>query len=131
MGFFRDEKWRPPPPPPRPSPYEGYPDHVVKRFLEWHSANPQVYAEFKKLTFSMAGTGRERYSARTIMEAMRWHYDLATTGDVFEINGDFVPIYARLLIYDYPQYRDFFELRVVRSRGVFSDEQRRREDGSS
>lgn len=126
MNFFRVDR-RGPPPPPRPSPFEGYPDHVVKRFVEWHSDNPHVYQEFKNLTFKMAGR-RKRYSARTIFEKMRWDYDIQTVGDVFEINGDFVPIYVRLLIHDHPQYREFFELRVVRSRGVFSDEQRRREE---
>lgn len=127
MSFFRPERKRSLPP--QPSPFDGYPDHVVRRFLEWHRNNPHVYQEFKKLTFKMAGTGRKRYSARTIVEVMRWHYDLQTTGDVFGVNDNFTPIYVRLLIHDHPEYRNFFELRIVRSRGVFSDEQRRREDG--
>jgi hypothetical protein len=122
MGFFSTSL--PSPPPPRPGPFDGYPEHVIKRFLEWHQANPHIYEEFKKLTFKMAGTGRVRYSARTIIEVMRWHYDLQTTGDVFVVNDNFTPIYVRLLIYDYPNYRSFFELRTVRSRGIFSDEQR-------
>jgi hypothetical protein len=108
--------------------FDGYPPIVLERFKEWHRQNPHIYAEFRRLAYSMLKTGRQRYSARTIVEVMRWHYDLKTTGDVFEINGDFVPIYARLLIHNHPEFSAFFELRTVRSRGAFSEEQRRREE---
>jgi hypothetical protein len=109
--------------------FNGYPPIVMERFKEWHNSNPHIYRRFKQLAFQMLNTGRKRYSARTIIEVMRWHYDLSTTGDVFEINGDFVPIYARLLIDEHPEFFEFFELRTIRSRGVFSEEQRRRESG--
>ena len=74
----------------------------------------------------MKVTGRKRYSARTIMEVLRWHYDLKTAGNAFEINDNFTPIYVRLLIYHYPEFDGFFELREIRSVGRFSDEERRR-----
>lgn len=108
--------------------FVGYPAFVLARFKEWHQQNPHVYEEFKQLAYQMLATGRERYSARTIMEVMRWHYDLKTAGGVFEINDNFTPIYVRLLIYNHPEFSDFFELRTVRSRGVFSDEERRRRE---
>jgi hypothetical protein len=107
--------------------FAGYPAEVLHRFNEWHQANPHIYRHFKQLATQMRAAGRERYSARTIMEVMRWHYDLKTVGDVFEINDNFTPIYVRLLIHYHPEFSGFFELRVVRSRGVFSDEQRARE----
>lgn len=107
--------------------FDGYPAVVLERFKEWHSQNPHIYREFKLLAIQMKQTGRERYSARTIMEVMRWHYDLRTKGDVFELNDNFTPIYVRLLIHNHPEFANFFELRTVRSRGVFSQEQRDRE----
>ena len=106
---------------------ERYPPTVLARFKKWHHTNPHIYRQFERLAFKMKGTGRDRYSARTIFEKMRWDYDIKTVGDVFEINGDFVPIYVRLLIHRRPEFDGFFELRVVRSRGVSSEEQRRRE----
>jgi hypothetical protein len=108
--------------------FERYPATVLARFKEWHSANPQIYRQFKTLALKMKATGRKRYSARTIIEKMRWDYDIETTGDVFEINGDFVPIYVRLLIHHHPEFSNFFELRLVRSRGILSDEERKRRD---
>jgi hypothetical protein len=91
--------------------FDGYQPVVLDRFKDWHRANPHVYSHFKQLAFKMKATGRQRYSARTIMEVLRWHYDLKTVGDVFEINNNFTPLYVRLLIHNHPQFTDFFELR--------------------
>lgn len=108
-------------------PYDGYPPNVVARFKAWHYQNPHIYEHFKTLAYEMKATGRTRYSARTIIEVMRWHYNLQTRGNVFKVNDDFVPIYVRLLICDHPEFFGFFELRKVRSRGILSDEERWRE----
>ena len=108
--------------------FEAYPRAIRERFKLFHRANPHVYRDFRVKAFQMLRTGRKRYSARRIMESLRWDYDLKTTGDVFEINNDFTPIYVRLLIYNHPEFEDFFELRVIRSRGAMSEEERRRRD---
>lgn len=105
--------------------FEGYPQKVLERFKAWHLLNPHVYQEFVRLAVMMKAR-RSKYSARTIIEKMRWDFDIQTTGDVFEINGDFVPLYVRLLIHNRPEFAGFFELREVRSRGAFSEEQHRR-----
>jgi hypothetical protein len=109
-------------------PFDRYPSNILARFKAWHHRNPHIYEQFKALAYKMRATGRERYSARTIIEVMRWHYDLRTKGDVFEVNDNFTPIYVRMLIHDHPEFTGFFELRTVRSRGVLSDEQQRREE---
>jgi hypothetical protein len=107
--------------------FEHYPAHTLERFRKFHTENPGVYEEFKRLAFEMKGNGRTRYSAETIINVIRWHRDLHTRGDVFEINNDFKSIYVRLLIHRHPEFRDFFELRQVRSRGLKSEEQQLRE----
>jgi len=89
-----------------------YDTNIKNRFKKYHAENPHVYETFKKLAFKMLGTGRKKYSARTIFEVMRWDRDVKTTGDVFKIGNDFIPIYVRLLIYHYPiEFSEFFELR--------------------
>lgn len=110
--------------------FERYPREMLERFKKYHRENPRIYEEFKRLAFEMKKTGRTRYSAETIINVIRWHSDIATSGDVFEINNDFKPIYVRLLIYHYPEFLDFFELRKVTSRGHKSEEQRNREDAT-
>jgi hypothetical protein len=106
--------------------FDGYPAPVLARFKKFHTENPQVYKSFKARALRMHATGREKYSARTIVEVMRWHYDIRTTGDVFEINDDYVPLYARLFLYHHFDMLGFFELRTVKSRGIRSEEERRR-----
>jgi hypothetical protein len=110
--------------------FDGYPASVRNRFRQFHAENPRVYELFRERAFQMRRV-RERYSARTIIEVIRWHFDVASSGDVFEINGDFVPLYARLLIYHHPEeFIDFFELRCVRSRGITSAEERDRREAA-
>lgn len=103
--------------------FKEYPKSVISRFKRFNRKNPNVFKQFKELASKMLSTGRAKYSARTIIEVMRWEYDLQTVGEVFKINGDFVPIYVRMLIHQSPEFGDFFELRRVRSRGIKSSEQ--------
>lgn len=105
----------------------GYPASVRERFTRFHEQNPEVYDLFKQAALKMRETGRQRYSARTIVEVIRWDHDLRTSGGAFSVNDNFTPIYVRLLIHEHPEFRDFFELRTVRSKGTASQEQRLRE----
>ena len=84
---------------------------VKKRFKKFHLENPHIYKEFFLRAKKMAMTGRKKYSARTIFEVMRWDSDIKTNGRDFKITNDFIPIYVRMLIYNHPEYSDFFSLK--------------------
>lgn len=107
--------------------FDHYPKASLERFKKYHAENPQVYEKFRELAIEMRANGRRKYSAEIIINVMRWHFDLKTKGDVFEINNDFKSIYARLLVYHHPEFASFFEFRKVRAKGIKSDEQRERE----
>src|ERR1035437_4896070 len=87
---------------------------LLEKFWEFHTHNPEVFLEFKKLSSKMAETGKGKYGSRTIVEIIRWNYDLQTKGDVFHFNNDFSPLYARLLIAEEPAFAGFFELRKMK-----------------
>lgn len=106
--------------------FSGYPRRVRERFERFNDSNPHVFQHFIELAQRMRGTGREHYSARTLVEVMRWDEDLRTTSSSFKINGDFVPLMARWLVHLEPAFQGFFELRQVRSTGRGSKEQRQR-----
>lgn len=107
--------------------YQSYPQEIKDRFRRFHAKNPEVYQAFRDSAFDMRRTGKKKYSARTIFEVIRWERDLTITGtEQFEINGDFVPMYVRLLIINEPRFAEFFELRAVRSKGRGSLEERSR-----
>jgi hypothetical protein len=110
--------------------FDRYPQSTLDRFKKFHSENPHVYKKFKDLAFQMKNTGRSRYSAETIVNVIRWHEDLQSTGNVFKINDHFRSIYARLLIYHHPEFIDFFELRQnAPNRGLLSEEEQNRLQG--
>ena len=103
----------------------GYKTHSVERFFRFHRNNPHVFGRLKEIAREMRAAGWKRYGIRRIMEVMRWERERKTRGEVFKINCNFIPMYARLLIARYPvEFTGFFELRRIRSLGRFSDEER-------
>lgn len=108
-------------------PLEGYPKHVYEKFKQYHTDNPKVWDLFKRFAYDMRNTGRETYSAEIIINQIRWHHDIESKGgEAFKINNDYKPMYARMLVYKYPEFKDFFKFRKVTSRGIGSEEERAR-----
>lgn len=91
---------------------------LIKRFAAYHAQNLGVYAEFLQRALAVRRTGRRHYSAWTIIQAIRWDFDMRTTGDVFKINNDHIAFYARMAMVDQPSLLEgFFELRRMKPEG--------------
>ena len=87
---------------------DGYPSG----FFHWLRKNRHIYREFEVMALEVARSGRTRYSARTIIEVIRWNTDLSDTDGLFKCNGNFVPGMARLWLEIYgEQYPKFFRCR--------------------
>lgn len=87
-------------------------DRTRATFEAFHAAHPEVFELFKTLAIEIRGKGFQKYSARTIVERIRWHYDTNPTHDGgFKMNDHVNPHYARLLMEIDPTFRGFFELR--------------------
>ncbi len=85
-----------------------YPD----RFWFWMRDNKHIYKAFQSRALRMAMTGRKRYSARTIVEAIRWNTELRDSEIIWKINNNYVPGLARLFMETYgEQFPGFFKLR--------------------
>lgn len=84
---------------------------IEARFREFHEANPQVYRELVKRARQIKERGFERYSMKTLMEVTRWHAHLTTTGEPFKLNNSYTAHYARLIMEQEDDLRDFFETR--------------------
>ena len=87
----------------------------IEDFLEFHEANPEVYALFKRFASEALTKGAERlrYSVRTIGERVRWHTDVETVGSSFKINDHYLPYYSRLLMFEDKRFENFFERRTA------------------
>jgi hypothetical protein len=81
-------------------------------FERFHADNPHVYAEFERRALLLINSGRTRYSARTIIEAIRWHFDSTTTSeDGFKINDHHSALYARMFAARHKQHGTFFTMK--------------------
>lgn len=94
--------------------FTGADPRLVDRFVKFHEENPFVWQKFQEYAFKIKKTGKKKYSGWTIVNAIRWHFDLRTSGDSFKINNDFIALYVRLLINQYPEFERFFEQRKMK-----------------
>ena len=88
---------------------------LLARFKEFHTANPNIYELFKKYAIEARKSGRKRFSHWMIINRIRWYTNVETQGDDFKINNDFIAIYARLLVWQMPEFDGFFMLRQCQS----------------
>lgn len=91
---------------------------IRKRFEDFHLTHPQVYLMFEKFALALINKGHKKLGAKMIVERIRW--EIAFENKVeddkgFKINNDFVAHYARMFIKNHPQYKDYFEFRIIKS----------------
>lgn len=89
--------------------FSRYSKETKEAFTEYHKNHPHIYSEFKKLSYKMLATGRKRYSAKMIINVLRWESDLRAVGEEFKVTDRFQSMYARMLAFHDPQFEDFFE----------------------
>jgi hypothetical protein len=87
----------------------------IEKAKQFDKENPQVYTLFKQFTFEAIQAGRKVLSAELIINRIRWETEVVTTGDTYKINQNWKPYYARKFMQDFPEYRDFFRTRRLRS----------------
>jgi hypothetical protein len=91
----------------------------------WHSKNPSIWLAFEKFSLEAAASGRPRYSHWAVMNRVRWHTTIETTGKEFKISNDHIAFYARAFCAKHLQHKEFFrfkplkeELEIRRLRGL-------------
>lgn len=83
-------------------------------FWHWLPKNRHIRDAFDRKALAMARSGRDHYSARCIVEHIRYETDLADSETLFKINNNFVPGLARLFMQTHGStYPRFFHLREM------------------
>lgn len=85
-----------------------------KGFKTFDKKNPIVYKKFKKYASQLYKSGRRRYSAWAIINAVRWEQDFGTRGSKFKIDNDFIALYARKLVRENKNFKGFFNLKPLK-----------------
>lgn len=80
-------------------------------FQEYNQQHPNVYPRFLQIALEMHAKGFKRYSAKAILEVVRYFTSVAENGGKFKINNNTTPMFARQAMEDRPELKDFFELR--------------------
>lgn len=88
-------------------------DQHKHAWWRYHQENPHVWKLFEKFTFQAIRAGFKNYSVNAIIERIRWHSEVETKGDIFKINNNHRPYYARYFHHKYPQYEGFFRTRSI------------------
>jgi len=96
------------------NPFKGIDKDTIQAFKTYHEAHPKLYELFKKYAYQMKNSGRKYYGAQSIVERIRWDMNINHNSDEFKINNNFSSMYSRLLISDYPEFKDFFRTRKTR-----------------
>lgn len=87
-------------------------DPLDVAFAEFDAANPRVWEHFCRLADLAIAAGRKRYSAKAIVEVMRWQLSIETVSeDGFKINGHHTKRYALKWLAEHPERAGFFNLR--------------------
>jgi len=88
-----------------------------ERFKAWCEANPQLVARFDQLALDEVRRGHKRVGAKMLLEVIRFYYrrDHAV-GDTWSVNNSYSSRLARRAAERYPELRDAFETRALRTR---------------
>jgi hypothetical protein len=88
-----------------------------EQFEVFHARNPHIYKMLEAITRVMLKRGASKVGINHICEIARWEHFKKTDdpNSTFEINNNYRPHYARLLIKNHPEWASVFELREIRS----------------
>lgn len=86
-------------------------DSIQERFDEFHAKHPEIYNLLVSLARDVKRRGIKRYSIKSVYERARWHYLIDKDNRDFTLNNDFTAMYARLIMSQEPDLKNFFETR--------------------
>lgn len=85
---------------------------VTKELFEsYHEENPEIYNLFERFTLEAIASGRKYFGSKAIIERLRWHSLVEAKLDIFKINNNYAPFYARMFEQINPQHKGFFRKR--------------------
>lgn len=88
---------------------------LQERFEAWIAANPHVVTAAERLTAQWLAAGQTRLGIGALVEQLRWHSGLSTSGEVWRINNSYRSRLVRLLVARHPEWAEVFETRTLRA----------------
>lgn len=88
---------------------------IREGFAEFHKENPQIFKEFERVCLIQISSGRNKLSAKEIINYIRWNRQVQTTDRNWKINDAFQSYFARLFTSIHPEHSDKFTFRKLRN----------------
>ena len=96
--------------------YQELNGHSIREgFQQFNAENPHIFKAFEEQALRAIGKGRDKISAKLIINWIRWHEFLESSDKNFRINDAYQSYYARHFIEKYPQHKEVFEFRKLRN----------------
>lgn len=90
-------------------------DRLEVEALAFHQANPHILREIVRICLLVHSKGRRRWSMKGAFEVVRYNHDITTTGKTYKLSNNHTAYYARWVARDFPELKDFFLMKRVRS----------------
>ena len=79
-------------------------------FQRYDFDHPEVWHQFRTITFDLMNKGITHYRAKAVFEIIRYHR-IVKHGEVeFEVNANLIAYYVQKFLQRYPQHKGFFEV---------------------
>ena len=88
---------------------------LLAKFKAFHEKNPDIYDMFYRFTVDARNANREYFSHWMIAQRIRWYTTVETTGKEFKLSNDYIALYARLVIWQNPQWEGFFKFKKMKT----------------
>jgi len=100
-------------------PLEAPGDRLEEAALEFHKRNPHVLQEIARVCLRLRRSGRTRWSIKAAFEVVRYNANVTTDHRTYKLNNNHTAFYARWLMRDVAELKDFF---VTRGEGRVTQE---------
>ena len=84
-------------------------------FDKFHKDNPHIYLAFENQVMKAIERGREKISAKLIINWIRWNMFIESNDISFRINDAYQAYYAREFVKHHPEHANIFEFRKLRN----------------
>jgi hypothetical protein len=88
-------------------------DKIDKDFEEFDANNPDVWKLFIKYAQEALAKGVTKYSAAAIIHRLLWDLNVENKSRkrLFRVNHDFCAGYARKFVAEFPEHKNFFNIK--------------------
>lgn len=87
-------------------------DQFETQFKNFHRVNPHVYEQLKTLALRLKNVGVKTYGIKALFEILRFNALLSVDNN-FQLNNNYAPLYARLLMKQEEELCGFFKIRAL------------------